>query len=93
MIPIKHAGITYDLLIVETQPNNASVVSLLDLEADLKFDLIFDSIVKKSFNINDLLNKKDVDTLKDYFKSNIKVKRGQPYYDYSIGLIRLNRRI
>jgi ubiquitin fusion degradation protein 1 len=112
IIPIKHNENIYEVLILEIRPNNNNnkAISLLELETDLKVDLVFESNDhKKSFKLNKLLNKQDIDKLKSFFNANnnnnkngsrddgkaiIKKneKRGQPFYGYSIGLIRLTRK-
>jgi ubiquitin fusion degradation protein 1 len=107
IIPIKHNENIYEVLILEIRPNNNRAISLLELETDLKVDLAFESNDQtKSFKLNHLLNKQDIDKLKSFFNANNKngrredsetvilknEKRGQPFYDYSIGLIRLTRK-
>ena len=105
IIPVKHNENIYEVLILEIRPNtnNNKAISLLELETDLKVDLVFESNDhKKSFKLNKLLNKQDIDKLKSFFNANNNnnngsrddknEKRGQPFYDYSIGLIRLTRK-
>jgi len=100
IIPVKHNENIYEVLILEIRPNanNNKAISLLELETDLKVDLVFESNDhKKSFKLNKLLNKQDIDKLKSFLNANgsrddKNEKRGQPFYDYSIGLIRLTRK-